>query len=184
MLLIALLPTGCDRAQEPKLSAKPASTEQVKRTEDAREPNYDGLIEEYRAVMSEDPGNIANIIALGNAYFDSGRWEKAINIFAHALRLDPRNADVRTDMGTAYRNLGMTERALAEYNNVLHIEPGHLNSRFNLGIVYAYDKKNHDAAIHVWEELLKIAPNHPKAEFMRSAIAAFKSGRGTGGEAR
>jgi len=60
------------------------------------------LIEEYRAILSEDPNNFAALVALGNAYHDSGRRNDAITMYEYALRTDPGNADVRTDMGTAY----------------------------------------------------------------------------------
>jgi tetratricopeptide (TPR) repeat protein len=169
---LALL-SGCRKADEKMPPAVPAAVVHASKSE-SQNPYYYGLIEEYRTILAEDPNNLAAIVALGNAYFDSGQWQEAIRLYERALKINPRNADVHTDMGTAYRNLGMPNRALAEYRRALDLEPGHVNAHYNLGIVYAYDVKDYAAAIHVWEKLLRLSPNHPQADQMRSSIATFR----------
>ena len=176
VVLLLLFLAGCQRAEEKKPVAVPAAIDHSKKLDEAQGPDYNGLIEEYRTMLAEDPNNFSALVAMGNAYFDSGQWKKAIMVYEHALMLDPSNADVRTDMGTAYRNLGMPDRALAEYRIALEHEPGHLNARYNMGIVLAHDMKNYHAAIQIWEELLKLAPNYPYADHIRSNIAVFKKG--------
>ena len=176
LVICLLLFAACKRPDPRKPTVVLPVTEHNGKTEKAQAPYYHGLIEEYRTILAEDPNNLAALIALGNAYFDSGQWRKAITMYEHALALDARNADVRTDMGTAYRNLGMSARALSEYRLALRYEPGHLNARYNMGIIYANDTKDAGAAIHVWEELLKLAPNYPHAEYIRSSIADLHKG--------
>lgn len=173
LLCLATL-SGCRNAEEKKSLPAPVATENSKKFDASQPPNYAGLIEEYRTILAEDPNNLAGIIALGNAYYNSGLWKKSIMLYDHALLIDPGNADVRTDMGTAYRNVGMPDRALAEYRVALEYEPSHLNARYNMGIIYATNKKNYKAAIRVWEDLLRLAPNYPYAEDMRTSIAAFR----------
>jgi tetratricopeptide (TPR) repeat protein len=175
ILVLPLLP-GCRRAEEKKPFSIPAAIEHSQKLDSVQGPDYNGLIEEYRSILAEDPDNFAALVGMGNAYFDSSQWKKAITMYEHALMLFPRNADVRTDMGTAYRNLGLADRALAEYRIALEHEPGHLNARYNIGIVLAHDKKNYQAAIHIWEELLQLAPNSPYADHIRANIAALKEG--------
>jgi tetratricopeptide (TPR) repeat protein len=174
---LALL-CGCNKAEEKRPSAVQPAQVKTGTSDDAQAPYYYGLIEEYRTHLAEDPNNLAALIALGNAYFDTGQWKKAITIYQHALHIDAHNADVRTDMGTAYRNLGQLDRALAEYRLALHHDPAHLNARYNMGIVFAYDRKDSRAAIRVWEELLAMAPNFPQADRIRSNMAALKGGAG------
>jgi tetratricopeptide (TPR) repeat protein len=175
-LCIALL-AGCSKTEERGSSSFSSAAQQGAAPEQTQLPNYAGLIEEYRTVLADDPGNFAALVALGNTYYDSGEWKKAVMVYERALRIDPANADVRTDSGTAYRNLGRLEKALAEYQTALKYDPSHLNARYNMGIVYAYDKKDFNAAIHIWEELLKLAPDYPQAEYVRSSITAFKHER-------
>ncbi len=165
--------TGCWNADVKKPTAVPTAAVHASKSE-ALTPYYYGLIEEYQTILAEDPNNLAAVIALGNAYFDSGQWQEAIHMYERALVINPRSADVRTDMGTAYRNMGRPDRALAEYRRALALEPGHVAARYNVGVVYAYDVKDYKRAITVWEQLLRLAPNYPDAEVMRTAIAKFK----------
>jgi tetratricopeptide (TPR) repeat protein len=175
IMLVLFLPllAACQRIEEKKSFAIPAAIDHSHKLDDAQGPDYNGLIEEYRATLADDPDNLSALVALGNAYFDSHQWKKAIAVYEHVLRIDPHHSDVRTDMGTALRTLGMTDRALAEYRFALEHDPSHLNARYNMGIILAYDKKDIRSAIRLWEEVLNIAPNHPQAEEMRAAIAAF-----------
>ncbi len=166
--------TGCRNADEKKPPAIPAAVVHTDKPEQSQNPYFYGLIEEYQTILAEDPNNLAAMIALGNAYYDSGAWREATQMYERALKTDPRNADVRTDMGTAFRNMGMPERAVVEYRRALDLEPGHVNAHYNMGIVYAYDLKDYALAIRFWEKLLQIAPNHPYANHVRSSIAAFK----------
>ncbi len=174
MILCFFLLSGCTKTQEKKYHSALPRSQHAGDTEQAKIPNYAGLIEEYRAILAEDPHNLATLIALGNAYYDSGDWRNAITSYEPALQIDPRNADVRTDMGTSYRNLGYYDRALFEYRVALEYDPSHVYARFNMGVVYANDKKNYQAAIHVWDEILKLSPNYPQAELLRSKIAELK----------
>jgi tetratricopeptide (TPR) repeat protein len=174
-VLLLVLPVACGKHEERKPSPASRAPQGANKPGEARTPYYPGLIEEYRFILAEDPHNLVALIGSGNAYYDSGEWKMAVAMYERALAIDPRNADVRTDMGTAYRNLGMTDRALAEYRLALQHEPGHLNARYNMGIVYANDKKDYAAALKVWEEILKIAPNYPQAGQIRSMIAALKA---------
>jgi tetratricopeptide (TPR) repeat protein len=171
MFCISLV-CGCEKTEKTPPPV-PSAFDSVKKSDESQGPYYAGLIEEFRATLADDPDNLAAIVGLGNAYFDSGQWNKAVTLYEHALLLDPQNADVRTDMGTSYRNAGMPDRALAEYRIALQVEPGHLSARYNMGIVLAHDKRDYRAAIRVWEELLKLAPNYPHADDIRSGIAAF-----------
>lgn len=183
-LLLALPLFGCNSStEERRADLMKGKRDQKGRPQDApRQPYYYGLIEEYRGVLAEDPHNRAAIIALANAYYDSGSWHQAIVYYERALALNPHDADILTDLGTSCRNSGKPDRALQYYQKALRQDPDHLNARYNLGIVYAYDRKEYERAIREWEHLLRIAPTFPHAVQMRESIAAFKkkaAGRGT-----
>jgi tetratricopeptide (TPR) repeat protein len=174
--VLLVLFTGCRNADVKKPTAVPPAAAHALKSE-ALTPYYYGLIEEYRTILAEDPNNLAAITALGNAYFDSGQWHEAVRVYERTLEINPRNADVLTDMGTAYRNMGRPDRARDEFRRALGFEPGHLNARYNLGVVYAYDFKDYERAIYYWEDLLRIAPNHPQADTIRMAITMFRKAR-------
>jgi len=181
-VLLALPLFGCSSPTEQRRAHLPKELRnQEGHQDEPRQPYYYGLIEEYRGVLAEDPHNRAAIIALANAYYDSGNWRQAIQYYERALALDPHDPDILTDLGTSYRNSGNSDRAFQYYQQALHQNPDHLNARYNLGIVYAYDRKDFTGAIREWEYLLRVAPTFPHAAKMRETIASFKkklAGRG------
>jgi tetratricopeptide (TPR) repeat protein len=169
-VLLSLLTAGGCRKNEQKVSGR----DDMAAAEKVQTPYYFGLIEEYQNVLAGDPHNLAALIALGNAYYDAGQWRMAIRYYERALQINPHHADVITDMGTCYRNLGIPDRAITLYERALTIEPTHQNTLFNLGVVYGYDRKDYSKAIRYWEQLLHVAPNYPKVDYLQATMARFK----------
>ncbi len=169
---------GCNNVDATRSSAAPVTS---KTPAQLAMPDYNGLAEEYRRMLSEDPNNLAAIIALGNTYFNKRSWSNAVRLYDQALKIDPLNADVHANMGTAYRYLGRPDRALAQYRSALKDDPGHVEARYNMGAIYAFDMKRYDLAIRVWEDLLKREPNYPLAGDMRIHIEAFRKELKRGG---
>ncbi len=168
---LLLLPgPGCDRPRE---RVRPTVVPAHQATTEREKPYYDGLIEEYKNILAEDPNNLASLIGLAHAYAGGNQWNKASSLYEHALRFDPHNADLHADLGIACRSAGQIDRALSEFRKAVDSDPLHQTARFQMGTVYAYDKKNYPAAIRVWEELLHIAPHHAEAEYMKHCIVKF-----------
>lgn len=168
-LLCVIAAGGCRKSDQK--TSEPGGRAQADK---GQAPYYYGLIEEYQNVLAGDPHNLAALIALGNAYFDAGQWKLAVQYYERALRLNPHLADVLTDLGTCFRNMGRPDLAIAQYEKVLKMEPAHQNALFNLGIVYGYDRKDYARAIAYWEQLLHVAPKHPKAEYLQATMAQFR----------
>jgi tetratricopeptide (TPR) repeat protein len=128
-----------------------------------------------QSVLKDDPKNLNTLIQLGNAYFDSGQFDRAMETYSKALEIDPNNADVRTDLGIMYRRKGDYDRAIGEFKKAAEIDPKHVNSRYNLGIVLLHDKGDIKGAIKAWEDYLKVQPTGPRAENIRSQMTKMKS---------
>jgi len=165
---MALAGPGCRQqaAQDPGPTDREAGK--------ARTPYYHGLIAEYRTNLSEDPHNLAAMTGLANALSDAGQWQEAITYYEKALKLNPHNASVITDLGLCYKNLGMIDRALDEFHRALKVEPTNAKALFNMGHVYGVEKKDYRKAIAAWEQLLRVAPNDPKASYVREHIQQFR----------
>jgi len=132
-------------------------------------------IDFLQSVLKDDPKNLKALIQLGNAYFDSGQFDRAVAAYSKALEIDPNNADVRTDLGTMYRRKGDYDRAIAEFKKAAEIDPKHVNSRYNLGIVLLHDKGDIKGAIKAWEDYLKVQPTGPRAENIRNQMARMRN---------
>ncbi len=107
---------------------------------------------------SQNPGDIAGWIQLGNLYFDSDLPEKSIAAYEKALALNPDNADVLTDQGVMYRKNGKFDKAIQCFDKAVGVNPKHEIARFNKGIVLMHDLNNPKGAIQAWEELLAVNP--------------------------
>jgi len=109
--------------------------------------------------VAVNPENIDAWTQLGNVYFDSGNFAKAINAYEKSIALSPNNANVLTDLGVMYRRNGQPEKAVGAFDRAIAVAPGHQQSRFNKGIVLRYDMNDREGAVKAWEELLKVNPN-------------------------
>ena len=105
-----------------------------------------------------NPGNLEAWVELGNSYFDSNQYEKAIGAYRKALEINPDNANVWTDMGVMYRRNGNPQEAIKAFDKAIEADPKHEVSRMNKGIVLLHDLKDADSAIKAWEGLLEVNP--------------------------
>ncbi|MFC1814899.1 tetratricopeptide repeat protein [Thermodesulfobacteriota bacterium] len=116
------------------------------------------IIQALEKETSRNPDNLKAWIELGNAFFDTSQFEKAIPAYEKSLALNPNNADVQTDLGVMYRRSKQPQKAIVAFDKAIEIDPRHEASRFNKGIVLMHDLKDLQGAIKVWEDLVKINP--------------------------
>ena len=64
------------------------------------------------AELSRQPNDAELLAKIGNIYYDTQQFQEAINYYDRALKVDPKNANVRTDRGTAFYYLGDADRGL------------------------------------------------------------------------
>jgi cytochrome c-type biogenesis protein CcmH/NrfG len=160
-----------------KTSGKPkliASAEEPKQSRSNEED-----IRLSKSILEKDPNNVQALISLGNAYFDTDRYQEAIDVYSRVLSGDPKNPDVRTDMGIMYRKMGQFDKAIEAFRQAARDAPQHLNSRFNLGVTLKYDKNDYPGAIQAWEEFLKLwpfmDPNDDRVTMVKQEIEAMKA---------
>jgi cytochrome c-type biogenesis protein CcmH/NrfG len=141
--------------------------------------DYEEDIRIAKSILEKDPRDFQVLITLGNAYFDTDRYQEAINAYSRALAVDPKNPDVRTDMGIMYRRLGQFDKAIESFRQVARDNPMHANSRFNLGVVLKHDKKDFQGAIQAWEEFLKLEklldPGDERPLMVKQEIESMKA---------
>ncbi len=125
-------------------------------------------------ILKKDPKNVKALVELGNIYFDSNQADKAIENYSRALELEPRNPDVRTDMGIMYRRKGQFDKAVTEFKKAAEADPKHVNSRYNLGVVLLHDKGDLKGAVKAWEDYLKVDPDSPRAQNIRTQLEKMR----------
>lgn len=144
----------------------------------APEVSLESRIRVLEGEISRNPDKLETLIELGNAYFDTNQYDKAIETYRRALDIDPNNADVWTDMGIMYRRRGEPGKALEAFDQATAVDPDHEISRFNKGIVLLHDMNDVNGAVKAWEGLVERNPfaKAPNGQLLVDLISIVKEG--------
>jgi len=129
-------------------------------------PGVEQRIAVAKQLVAQNPKDVQAWISLGNDYFDSHQAQAAVDAYANALALDPKNPDVLTDQGVMYRELRQYDKAVANFLKANQVAPTHMQSLFNAGVVYAYDLNDPKRAEETW---LKVIANDKSGRFAAQA---------------
>jgi tetratricopeptide (TPR) repeat protein len=135
---------------------------------------YTQRIDMNQRIVAKDPKNAGAWIALGNDYFDTRQFQKSIDAYGAALKLQPNNPDVLTDQGVMYEQLGDYDRALANFEQASRTNPTHVQSVFNIGVVWSKHKNDPAKALAAWRKVIAIAPTSPQAAEARASVAELE----------
>jgi len=113
-------------------------------------------------------------VALGNAYYDMGRFDLAIRWYEEAMTLDDQDPDIATDLGTAYFYSGNSEKAIALFHHSLELEEDHPQTLQNLGWVQ-FQSDNLEAAAEAWERLLRVHPDYEQIEAVKKQLETLRA---------
>lgn len=138
-----------------ELSAPPAPQQAAP----AQEQGPAAEIGALRQAALASPEQASAWIRLGNACYDFGDPNGAIEAYEKALNLEPKNADVMTDMGSMYRMKGQADKAVECYDKAIALQPGHSNAIFNKGMTLMIDLGAPAKALAFWKSILEREPN-------------------------
>lgn len=98
----------------------------------------------------------------GNALFDGGNYQGAIDDYDKALSLVPNDSDAMYQKGRALNNLGQYAAAISYYDQVLSISPNDTDVMRSKGISLENLGENNDA-IEYFDKVLSISSNDTEA---------------------
>lgn len=105
-------------------------------------------------------GCVLALVALGVvAARQIGTWRDGPTLYAHALRLDPRNYVALNNLGVLLDRGGRRAEAERYFGRALAIEPTYFDARSNLGTVLVEEGKPAEAA----EEYRRAITIHPRS---------------------
>jgi len=93
------------------------------------------------------PSSLSHV-KLGEILAQRGDLAKAIEHFAAALRINPRNAHAHTALGFVFTIQGKLAEALEQYDDALRITPRFATAHTGLGLVFAREGKLSEASDH------------------------------------
>ena len=115
----------------------------------------DDAIAERKKAVELDPINPLLASALGEAYFQSRRFDLTVSQYARSLELDPSYAVALVNLGRAFEQKGMHAQAREAYKRVLTLSPSSASILALLGHDYAIsgDRAEAEKTIAKLEEM-------------------------------
>jgi len=105
-------------------------------------------IAEFKQVVEfaiKDEPKILAYYNMGNAYFDLGQYENAIESYQQAIKLDPTLSKPHNNLGLAYAARGKLNEAAAEFDEAVRLKSDYAEAHYNLGVAYLLLSKKEEA---------------------------------------
>ncbi len=91
-------------------------------------------------------------------------YQKAVEMYEKALKIDAKFAFAWDNLGISYRMLGKYDKALEAYQKSLALDPKGLFPLQNIPVVYIY-KKEYQKAIDAYEKLALVDDKNPEVYY-------------------
>src|SRR5215510_13623432 len=101
-----------------------------------------------------------------NGYYERGQYDRAIEDYNQAIRLNPNHANAFSNRGVAYGRKGDYDRAVENYDEAIRLNPKHAAALYGRGNAYRR-KGDYDRAIENYDEALRLNPKHANALYNR-----------------
>ena len=169
--------SGGDAALIEKAQAAPDDYDaQMKAAEvHYRNRRFNEAIELLTRANQLRPDSRETVVALGNANFDSGRYDAAEKWYTAALVKDPKDINVRTDLGLTFllREPSDPDRAIQEFRRSLQIDPRHEQTLQNMTVALL-KKGSYAEADSALKKLAEVNPANPSLGKLRSDLEAAR----------
>jgi tetratricopeptide (TPR) repeat protein len=110
------------------------------------------------------------IFERGKSHLDEGNFDKAINDFAEAIRLTPRNAEYYAWLAFAFLRKGNYEEGFEAVNQALALDKNCAMAYRVRGGLYADNQQNDDQAFSDYNEAIRLDGNDSKAYAWRGGL--------------
>ena len=121
------------------------------------------------------PNNPRARLGLGDALFEEGQLDAAVNQFCEALRLEPNLARAHASLGVGLLAQGNPKDALIQCRRAVELVPGNASMRANLGDILR-KTGNFSEAIAQYEIAVQLSPDDAFAH-AQLATALMQSGQ-------
>jgi tetratricopeptide (TPR) repeat protein len=118
-------------------------------------------VSEIQGLLASNPNDAGLMAAMGNVYFDAGRWTEARDWYEKSLQVTGDNSDVLTDLAVVYRNLDQPQRAIELLDRAIALDSSHWQAWYNKVVVYHFDLHQHDDAAKAMKSLLELKQSDP-----------------------
>jgi tetratricopeptide (TPR) repeat protein len=121
-----------------------------------------------------------DLLSKGEALFNEGKIEEAIQCFEEILKGDPNNTDAYNNLGVISFSLGNAQSAETFLLKTLEIDPNHVNALMNISDVYSASGLINESAKYM-TKAIELEPKNPN---VWSSLSAFYKQIGSEEEAQ
>lgn len=119
-------------------------------------------IKVMQTAIEHDPQRQDFKLALANLYVRSARYDDAIQMLQALIDKNPKSADLLYRLGETERLKGDLDRAAETFRRATQAAPNAVEPMLRLALLMEFMNKS-DQAKPMYEQILKIQPNHPVA---------------------
>jgi hypothetical protein len=99
----------------------------------------------------------------GEYYYDLGEYQKAIEYYSEAIRLNPEYVVAYNNRGSAYYFLGQYERAIEDFDEAIRLNPEYVVAYINRGMAY-YNLDQYLLAMVNYNEAIRLDSDGERPE--------------------
>lgn len=164
------LPSG-----HPSIASDDSGTaERADRADRAADAGDD--VERLEALRAEDPGDVAVLLALGEAYFTAQRLDDAERSYAEALAAEPESPAAQVGLAMVVHARGDSRGARKALRTILDAYPDDQDAHYWLAIVFFSDGEI-DAAREQWQAAARIDPESVTGRRSQSFVDLLEDGQ-------
>ena len=109
---------------------------------------------------------------LGYASYDKKDYDKSIEYYTKAIKLDPEYVNAYRNRGFDFNLKGEYGRAIEDYTKAIELDPNYTDTYLNRGAAY-YNKGEYDRAIKDCNKAIELGSTNPGSYYVRG-LAYYK----------
>jgi Tfp pilus assembly protein PilF len=120
-------------------------------------------------IIRTDPSIQDNVFQNSDFYFNRAiffqqakDWQKALDNYVKAEKLDPNNPDTYNNKGVIYKELREYDKALDEFLRAIFLDPNYAKAYNNIGVVY-FMQKNYAEGVRNYLKAIDLNPSNLEA---------------------
>ncbi len=121
-----------------------------------------------------DANSVATLVALGNLYRVSGKYDESVSTFSKALAINAGAVDAWRGQGKAFAEMKQYERMERSFLRAIELDPGYWGAKNDLAAYY-FKAGRYQNAIAMWQDVVSLNPASESA-LNNLGIALFMTG--------
>ncbi len=130
----------------------------------------------YPKILDEKEFEAVQFCNLGLAWYESGDYAKAIELYKRAIELNPVYAPAFNNLGVAYAKQGRFDQALRCYKKATEIDPDYATAFNNIGVAF-FKLNDWQKATEYFEKAVDADPDYDRAYSYKAAALMRKGER-------